>query len=215
MKIEDNLFTYFEKAGQVIHYKKDDIIFMQEDIAQNFYLITKGRVRVHELSSNGKDITYDILYKGRLFGESSFLNAYRPVTISAITDVTLISCHLEDLYPYLTQSKELTIALLQIMSDTCDHTTKLLRWYSTYNRYEKVAALLLDISKHDNIHQEIIDSNIPYTHQDIASSTGLARQTVSTALKQFVEDGFINTHYGKIKIIDKEGLYQKYLSSKE
>ena len=51
---------------------------------------------------NGDEINYDVLDKGRILGESSlYENAYRPTTVSAINDVEIITCHLQDLYPYL------------------------------------------------------------------------------------------------------------------
>ena len=215
MKIEQHLFHYFEKAGYKRRYHPGDMIYMQEDDAKYLYLIIKGRVRVYDISSNGQEITFDILDKGRIFGESSFFkNAYRPTTVCAINEVELILCQLEDLYTYINESKELTISLLQMMDETCNHVTKLLKWSQTYNRYEKVAALLLDLTKQDNVYKDIINGVIPYTHQDIAYSTGLARVTVTKILNQFANEKYIQLKYGKIRVIDPEGLYQHYLCHK-
>lgn len=213
LKIKEELFHYFEKAGVKIHYHAQDIIYMQEDDAKQLYLITKGRVRVYDIAKNGKEVTFDVLDRGRIFGESSFIqNACRPTTVSAINDVELISCQLENLYPYLKESQDLTISLLQIMSETCNHITKRLKWAQTYNRYEKVAAFLLDISANDNINKDIINSVLPYTHQEIADSIGLARVTVTKILNEFASGGYIVMKYGKIRIADKNGLYKQYLS---
>lgn len=215
MKIKQELFYYFEKVGIKNKYHPHDIIYIQEEDAKCLYLITKGRVRVYEVSTSGQEITFDVLDQGRIFGESSFFqNAYRPTTVSAINEVELILCKLEDLYPYLHESTELTLSLLQIMNETCNHLTKLLKWSQTYNRYEKVAAFLLDLTKQDNVYKDIIDGVIPYTHQDIAASTGLARVTVTKILNQFEKENYIKIKYGKIKVIDKKGLYQHYLSHK-
>lgn len=215
VKIKTELFHYFEKVGMKRRYQAKDIIYMQEDDAKYLYLITKGRVRVFDIASNGKEITYDVLDQGRIFGESSFFqNAYRPTTVTAVNDVELILCQLEDLYPYLHESHELTISLLQMMNETCNHVTKLLRWAQTYDRYEKVAAFLLDLTAQDNVHKDIIDGVIPYTHQDIACSTGLSRVTVTKVLNQFAQENYIKIRYGKIKVTDREGLFQQYLSHK-
>ena len=51
----------------------------------------KGRVRVYHITKNGDEINYDVLDKGRIFGESSlYENAYRPTTVSAINDAELL-----------------------------------------------------------------------------------------------------------------------------
>ncbi len=201
MKIKEELFHYFEKAGTKVNYHPQDIIYMQEDDANNLYLITKGRVRVYMIAANGDEITLEILGKGRIFGESSFLqNSSRPTTVSAIQDVHLISCRLDDLYPYLNESKELTVSLLQMMSQTCDYLATLVKKAYTYNRYEKVASFLLE--------QTAISSSLSLTHEEIASLVGLSRVTTTKVLNEFVKKNYIANEYKNIKIIDKKALSQ-------
>ena len=113
MKINEELFDYFKQVGTIKRYQKNEIIYMQDDCADELCLVLKGRVRVYHIKKNGDEINYDVLDKGRIFGESSlYENAYRPTTVSAINDVEIITCHLQDLYPYLSSSLDLTISLL-------------------------------------------------------------------------------------------------------
>ncbi|MDE6953551.1 MAG: Crp/Fnr family transcriptional regulator [Erysipelotrichales bacterium] len=201
MKIKENLFQYFEKAGIKDTYRPHDIIYMQEDDSTNIYLIVKGRVRVYNISLTGEEITFEILDKGRIFGESSvFQNSSRPTTVTAISDVELISCRLDDLYPYLSESKELTVSLLQHMSQTCDHVTSLLKKAYTYNRYEKIASFLLE-----QPHTQIPYS-ISYTHEEMSTIVGLSRVTITKVLNEFVKKGYIQNKYRRIVIIDVNGL---------
>lgn len=201
MKIKENLFQYFEKAGIKDTYHPHDIIYMQEDDSTNIYLIVKGRVRVYNISLTGEEITFEILDKGRIFGESSvFQNSSRPTTVTAISDVELISCRLDDLYPYLSESKELTVSLLQHMSQTCDHVTSLLKKAYTYNRYEKIASFLLE-----QPHTQIPYS-ISYTHEEMSTIVGLSRVTITKVLNEFVKKGYIQNKYRRIVIIDVNGL---------
>lgn len=116
MKIAENLFNYFKNTGTLIKYQPNDIIYMQEDSSNNLYLILKGRVRVYLISKDGQEITLDIIDKGRIFGESSFLlNTSRPVCVSAIDEVKLISCNLENLYPAILESNRVTVT--KILND--------------------------------------------------------------------------------------------------
>lgn len=207
MKINDNLFHYFEEAGTIVTYHPNDIIYMEEDNSTSLYLVIKGRVRVYSMTSSGDEITFDILDRGRIFGESSFFqNSLRPTTVEAINDVKLISCHLDDLYPYLHQSQELTISLLKMMCQTNDYITSLLKKAYTYNRYEKVASFLLEQTSTDNINKGIINNTLPYTHEEIASSVGLSRVTATKVLNEFVKKGYIKTKYKQIIILNKDAL---------
>lgn len=206
MKIKGELFKYFLQAGQVVKYQPSDIIYMQEDDASTIYLVLKGRVRVYQMTSKGEEITLEVLGRGRLFGESSILQDYlRPTTVEAVNNVELVSCRFDDLYPFLMDSKELTVSLLQTMTQTCDYITGLLKRAYSYNRYEKVAIFLTDQLKHD-YNNGIIDNTIPYSHQEIADSVGLVRVTVTKVLREFAKKGYIENKYRKIKVLDKEAL---------
>ena len=197
MKIKKELFHYFEEAGTKVNYHPQDIIYMQEDQTNSLYLILKGKVRVYHLTSSGEEITFDILEEGRIFGESSFFqNSSRPTTVIALNEVELISCQLNDLYPYLNQSPELTMSLLTLMSQTIDYLTMLVKRSYTYNRYEKIASFLLESTTNE----------ISQSHEEIATMVGLARVTVTKVLNDFESKKYIALGYRKITILNRKEL---------
>lgn len=207
IKIPDELYCYFEKVGHSIKYHKDDIIYMQDDNATSLYLIKKGRVRVYYVSKDGNEATLEIVEKGRIFGESSFIQqSKRPTTVSAINDVELISCSLEDMYPYLSQSKELTILLFQLLSSTCNHLSTLLNQSYFSNRYEKVANFLLQQTIVANKDKNISEDCVPYSHEEIALCVGLNRVTITKILNYFSNLGYIELKYKKVRILDRQAL---------
>lgn len=201
MKIKKECFQYFEKVGQKQVYQPSDIIYMQEDDADLVFLIVKGKVRVYVMNSNGKEVTMDILQRGQIFGESAFIqHSARPTTVNAINDVEVIACYPEALYSYCLQSLDLMISIMQSMSQTCNYLTSIIKRSYTYNRYEKVAAFLLD--QMDQKHHEI-----SYTHEEIASLLGLSRVTVTKVLNEFEKEKMILLQYKTIVIKDKNKLY--------
>lgn len=199
MQISKQLIPYFEKAGTTITYHAQDIIYMQQDDAKQLYIITKGRVRVFIVNTMGDEVTLEVINRGRIFGESSFVqNANRPTTAQAVTDVELISCQLDALYPYFKESQELPIMLLQLMSHTCDHLSSMLKKAYTYDRFEKVAAFLVEQTTHQNV--------ITYTHEDIATTIGLSRVTITKVLNEFAKKGYIENKYRRIIVKDRDEL---------
>lgn len=215
MKLDKKLFPYFEKAGIRISYRPKDIIYMQEDDTQSLYLIVRGRVRVFGIVSSGKEITFEVLEKGAIFGESSFFqNSLRPTTVAAVNEVELISCKLEKLFPYLSQSEELAIFLMKMLAERCDRVTGLLKRAYSFDRYEKTASFLLEFA--EKTHEDGRERNtITYTHEEISTCVGLSRVVVTGILNRFAREGFIKNGYKKIVILDREGLYKKYLAAKE
>ena len=71
---------------------------------------------------------------------------------------------------------------------------------------KKLLHFLLELTQKDNIEKGILNSTIPYTHEDIANSVGLARVTVSKILKEFDQKGYIKNSYRKIKVVNKKAL---------
>lgn len=202
MKFKKEYFQYFEKAGQKQNYQTSDIIYMQEDEADLIFLIIKGRVRVYVMNSNGQEVTVEILQRGQIFGESSFIaHSKRPTTTQAIQDVEVIACYPEQLYPYCQKSQGLMISIMQSMSQTCNYLTNMMKRSYTYNRHEKVAAFLLDQMEQEHRYE------IAYTHEEIASLLGLSRVTVTKVLNEFEKEKMILLQYKTIVIKDKNKLY--------
>lgn len=209
MRIRDEQFGMFEAVGQLLHYRAGELIYMQQDSADILYLIRKGRVRVYLSTESGEEVTLEIVEKGRIFGESSFVqDACRPTTVSAVTDTELVACRLSELGPALCSSWELTSALLQMMSDTCDYLSRLVKRAYLYDRRERLAAFLLEQTAVDNPDKGIVDGALPYTHEDLALVVGLSRVTVTRVLGEFQRQGWVECGYRKIRVRDREGLRQ-------
>lgn len=209
--INSDFYKIFEEAGTIQKYKKNEIIYFQEDMAENFYLIKSGRVRIFLISPKGTELTIEILRKGKLFGESScFSYGSRLTSVSAATDVELISVNLKKLYPYLTKYPKLMIQMFHLISLTMKNLSILVNNMAFLPADKKLAHLLVRLGvyfkKQSNDTYYIID----YSHEEIAQLIGSCRVTVTKILKSFQEKGLISLGYKKIKIIDEKRLKQEY-----
>lgn len=180
IKIPEELYHCFEAAGYRQHYEANEDIYMQGDDAGRIYFIRKGRVRAYYVTSQGRELTYEIIEKGRIFGESSFLSqCARPVCVAAVTQVELMACDLNQLYVYMEQSPGLMQIMLQLLSNTCNHLTAQLRRITLYDRYQRIASLLLSETAAPDYDRGVTSSSIPYTQEDLALILNLNRVTVT------------------------------------
>lgn len=207
IQASDEIIRYFEQAGNIRHIAKDEILYMQGDASPNIYLIAKGRVRMFFTSNEGKEITYQIIGERQLIGESAFLgHAARPTTIRAVNDVSLLSCPVRSLKPYLMESRELNEAVLTLLTDNYDFLCAQVRRLTVYNRFQRVASYLLDQTAEDNAGIGIVNSTLPYTHEELGVCLNLNRVTVTNILNQFQKQGIVKLGRKKIQVIDKEKL---------
>lgn len=207
IRIPEKYFDIFCKIGVQKSYQKGEIIYLQNDSADYLYLILSGRVRVYTLSASGRETTLEIIEKGRIFGESSFLNEHvRPTTVSAVNQVLLVSCSIQKLVPLLSESPELMTLLFQHLSETCNHLSRKIYRLTNYDCYQRVSSFLLEETSFPNKDKGIAENVLPYTHKEIAETLGMNRVTVSRVLSHLASQNLIQNNYGKIKILDREKL---------
>ncbi len=200
--IDDKFFPMLENIGTVRIYKAGMPIFVQEEKAENIYIVESGRVRAGTITKEGHEITFEVLNKGRIFGDASFLSqSHRTANITAVTDARIILCKANDMIPLLMQERELLVTMLQHLTDTCNLLSHQIIRNTTYTAKEKVADLLLELST-------TYTGDIPFTHEDIAHSLALNRVTVSRILSAFKNENMIDYSYGVITIENKEKLRQ-------
>ncbi|HIZ66752.1 MAG TPA: cyclic nucleotide-binding domain-containing protein, partial [Candidatus Blautia pullicola] len=83
IKISENLYPYFEKTGKLLCYEPGETIYFQGDSAEHLFFVKSGRVRAFYLTRSGKELTFEIVEKGRIIGESSFLSqSVYPVSVA-------------------------------------------------------------------------------------------------------------------------------------
>ena len=203
----EEVIRYFEQAGTVRRITKNQIIYAQGDTEPNLYLIKQGRVRMFFIGENGKEVTYQIIGENQLFGESAFLShAARPTTICAVNDVVLISCPVQRLSPFLQESGELCDAVLRLLTENYGFLCGQVKRLAMYDRFQRVASYLLDQTAEENQGLGIVDSTLPYTHEELGVCLNLNRVTVTKVLDRFAREGLVRLGRKQIQVINREKL---------
>ncbi len=209
IKFSNEEMELLSQAGYLRHFARNELIYLEGDVANTLCIIREGRVRIMLSTPEGEELTVEIVEKGRLFGESSFLSkSLRPTTVTAVTEVELICCTIPQLIPCLCQNPDLLTKLLQHCSETMNHLSYSLHSFRFLNRYQRIASFLLTETGTDNPDKEITGQCLPYTHDEIAMCLGLARPTVSQVLKEFERRGYVKCAYGRVYILDRTALEQ-------
>ncbi len=209
IKFSNEEMERLSQAGYLRCFARNEMINLEGDVANTLCIIRRGRVRIMLSTPEGEELTVEIVEKGRLFGESSFLSkSLRPTTVTAVTEVELICCTIPQLIPCLCQNPDILTKLLQHCSETMNHLSYSLHSFRFLNRYQRIASFLLTETGTDNPDKEITGQCLPYTHDEIAMCLGLARPTVSQVLKEFERKGCVRCAYGRVYVLDRAALEQ-------
>ncbi|MBR0385457.1 MAG: Crp/Fnr family transcriptional regulator [Erysipelotrichaceae bacterium] len=198
---EEKDFRYFEEVGTIMKYQSGEYIFTRGDLADTIYVIKSGRALVSVTTESGREFSFEVLKKGHIFGDGSFVEHYRrEVDISAVTDMELIVCKTERLLPVLAEHPDLMLLMFQHITVVTNELSHQLVRMMQYDSMQKVADYILSCTKTSN--------SMPYTHSDIAAGLGLNRVTVSNVMKDLRNKGLIDYSYGVVTVRNRDGLME-------
>lgn len=199
VSVPEKDFHYFEEAGTILKYQPGEFIFVRGDLADTIYVIKSGRALVSVTTESGREFSFEVLKKGHIFGDGSFVEHYtREVDISAVTDMEIIVCKTERLLPVLTEHPDLMLLMFRHITVVTNELSHQIVRMIQYDSTQKVADFILSCTEHSSM--------MPYTHSDIASSLGMNRVTVSNVMKDLRSRKLIDYSYGIVTVKDRDGL---------
>jgi CRP-like cAMP-binding protein len=197
-----------ERITRMQEVKKRQPLYSPGDPSSNVYLLKQGRVKIASTAPSGKEVTFEILEPGEVFGELEVLEeTTRETGAEALDDTLLCVIRREDFEQYLRTHPDLSVKLTKVIG---------LRLRKIQSRVEdlvfrdvpaRLAHILLEMSKTDGVPEGPgIRIKVRLTRQELANLIGCSRETVSTTLGQFREQGVIRIEGRSITVLDHDHL---------
>ncbi len=197
-----------EKITRMEEVKKRQPLYLPGDPSSNVYLLKKGRVKIANTAPNGKEVTFDILEPGEVFGELDVLeDAPRSTSAETLDDAVICVIPRKDFDQYLAMHPTVMFKLTKLIG---------LRLKKIQSRVEdlvfrdvpaRLAHLLSELGKTEGVaDKQGIRLKVKLTHQEMANLIGCSRETVSTTMGQFRDQGFIQMDGRTITVLKPDGL---------
>ena len=183
------------------HYKKKEVIFLEEDTNQYMYIILEGKVKVLRNGENGKSQIMSIHKAGDFFGEMSLIDSMtEPATVVAKEDCTLIIISKRD-FKKLLLYREFSEQLLEILCTRLRSAWARMEWLTLVNASDKVKMVLKFLAdnhgQRENGHVKI---KLRLTHEELGELAGISRETISRELNKLKKKGSLLAAKGHILI---------------
>jgi CRP/FNR family cyclic AMP-dependent transcriptional regulator len=187
-------------------YPKGSVILFEDDPGDSLFVVREGRVKVVLVAEDGREVILGMLGVGEHFGELALIDDQpRSAHVVAMEDSTLLVLRREDFRRRVEQSPAVAWALLIDLSRRLRRADDKIGSLVLLDVPGRIARLILDAAAEGGT--EFIDK--PLTHQTIAHVIGASRETVSRAMREFVEAGWISTERRRIKVTDKAALEKR------
>jgi CRP/FNR family cyclic AMP-dependent transcriptional regulator len=198
--------AHFSQLAREKSYPRGSVILFEDDPGDSLFVVREGRVKVVLVAEDGREVILGILGVGEHFGELALIDDQpRSAHVVAMEDSTLLVLRREDFRRRVEQSPAVAWAMLIELSRRLRRADEKIGSLVLLDVPGRIARVILDAAEEAGS-EEIVK---PLTHQTIAHVIGASRETVSRAMREFVEAGWITTERRRIKIADRSALERR------
>jgi len=192
----DLLFSWGAVAKK---YKKNEIVFDENEVAHFYYQIIEGNIRMFNSNDEGKEFTQGLFCKGNSFGEPPLLiDETYPSTAITIQDCTIIKLSKDKFLRILDEYPSIQKSFLDLLAFRIHAKSNSTKEIINQKPEFRVNAFLNTFKKNSDYKNGKV--LIPFTRQEIANFTGLRVETVIRVI------GKMNT-CNKVEIINHKIFY--------
>jgi CRP/FNR family transcriptional regulator, cyclic AMP receptor protein len=191
--IDKELLEFFH-TGSKKTYQKGEIILRAADTPQGIYLIETGHIKIYALTRQGTEQTHVFYLPGDIFPMIwAFKDAVRNVYYEAMQETVVWLVPKDKFKAFAESHARVAIGLLERAVDMFRLYAGRMDNLLYSNSHERTAYCMLSLVDRFGERQKnngwLI--TVPMTHQDIANSINLSRETVSRCMERLQRKGII------------------------
>lgn len=192
--------THIVKAHS---YQPDQRIINLGEHTQDVFFVIKGKVRITTFTSGGKEVTFQDMKAGQMFGELSAIDGQaRSTNAVALTESLLVVTPVESFFKILRDYPNVNELILRQLTGLIRKLGDRIVEFSALSVKSRIHAEILRLAK-----KNLVDDNsaeiIPApTHLDIANRISTHREAVSRELSDLTKCGILKRSDGNLVIKD-------------
>jgi CRP-like cAMP-binding protein len=185
-------------------YSKGQVIFREGSYPTGIYFIKEGKVKKYKVDKEGREQIVYVANTGELIGFHALLAEERyPDSAAVLEDSKIVFIPKDNFLDVLNTSKVLARRLLKTLSHEFAVFANSLALFAQRSVRERFAMqLVLLREKYKQNFVPGMDVEINMSREDLASLVGTVRENILRILKDFKEEGILETKGRKIIIKD-------------
>lgn len=186
-----------------------EAVFRQGDAAREFFLLLDGRLKVSQVTPDGRQVVVRHVNPGDLYGIAMALRREDyPGTASAVTESLTLAWDSKHWDGFVERNPSLAVGALHTVGQRLQEAHTRIRELSTEEVERRVAHALLRLANQAGRKADdgvLID--FPVTRQDIAEMTGTTLHTVSRIMSAWEERGLIASGRKRVTLREPHRLF--------
>jgi len=181
------------------HFPRDATLIQEGQAGDYMYVLREGRVKVTKLSGAGREKILEILTEGAFFGEMALLDPpERSASVKSLDPVRVLALSRRGFLQALERSPGLAMAVIRELSRRLRHTNLDASHIPYQSVKERTQELLSRLATETDAEGWRVSP--PLTHQEVADMVATSRETVTRAVKQLKQDGWLRQEGKRYRI---------------
>ena len=188
-------------------FAEGENLFSQGDVANELFVITKGRVKVWRASEDGGVLTLTLLGAGQPIGTFGTTdNRVNHANATAVTPVDALVWRMEDLRQLMEASPTLSANVLRTVTNYAEQLIERLEEVASVPVEQRIARTLLRMARRAFGQAAADGCELPLSRQDLADLTSATLPTVSRIMSRWRGERLIAGTRGRVKLLDMAAL---------
>ena len=195
--------------GRMSVFPPGAALCVEGDPATHVFILVAGWVKILAVTSEGQEMVLALRGNGDIVGELAEATGYRTATVQAAGTVRALIVGHDKFSSFLDSYLGASQAYRRFLTQRWSDTAAMLRRRSGTSGAQRLAFLLLDLAGQPGTGMaDDVYVTMPLSQEDLASLAGTSRATVTRALGNWRQRGFIRTGQRRITIMDPGALRQ-------
>ena len=184
-------------------YQANQRIINLGEHSQDVYFVIKGTVRITTFTSSGKEVTFQDMKAGQMFGELSAIDGEaRSTNAVALTESQLAVVTAELFFKILSDYPKVNELILRQLTGLIRKLGDRIVEFSALSVKSRIHAEILRLAKNNMIDDNSAEITPSPTHLDIANRISTHREAVSRELSDLAKNGILKRNEGKLIVYD-------------
>ena len=198
--LSDDLLERLTHRGQLKTYSKNEILVVEGEQSDSLFILVKGQLKVFTRDSKGREVVYNILQAGEVFGEMFLDGGNRSASVKATGPAQCVVIHQSEIRELIAAYPEFALSLIQSLIARLRNATRMIKSLVLNDVYERTATLLNQVALTEG-ELRIVPPNL--TQQEIADRVGATREMVNHVIAELLRGNFLSRDENRRLVFSK------------
>ena len=190
-------------------FSRGQLIFQKGDAGDSLMAVQAGRVKIGTVSAEGKEVVFNIINSGEIFGEIALLDGgARTADATPLEKSHLLILRRSAFIGFVERHPSFAVSLMEVLCERIRRTTELVEDSVFLDVAARVARRLLYLSREQRREEGDQPIHLKISQQELGDFAGISRETTNRILNEWQDAGVIELGYGALTINDRDAIEQ-------